>query len=76
MKQGILAVQHLMDDSGDLLDYADFKYNPTCTNKDYHAVIRAIPQAPICTIKRSLYTSAVPRLCVLFVQECLFSTTK
>lgn len=30
-----------MGDSGDLLDYADIKhkYNLTCTNGDYHAVI-------------------------------------
>ncbi len=75
MERGIWSVQHLTADRGNILDYDEFrcKNNLTCTSREYHDVIRAIPQAFISTVKRSLlYTMTIPRTYPLFIEDCLF----
>lgn len=47
MESGVWSILHLMDSSGNFLNYNEFTntFNVKCTKKQFAMVIKAIPQA-------------------------------
>lgn len=76
--KGICSIMHLLDSNGNLLTYDNFigKYNLVCTNKQYSAVIKAIPHAMIILIQGMLIYSVVIPAMPLLSYRWMYSNCK